>query len=276
MALAQKVLWVEDLNGPDTEKEMLDNAHAIGATSLCIRTVSTILAASIPRYKSDLGFKVYGWRYPQSIDRGAVNNSDTKPPNNSFAPNEATYVVNTLIPAGLDGYIMDIESANGQGNPTPWRDWDRANDPKVKTLAINYAQALRKAADTCGRPFLLGFTSHANAFNIYKGTPWEPFIDASDVLFPQTYWRYWNTDLKPPAPSIENGGTPKSAVAVGYADYSQWGKLIIPLGGEMFVALKGEMAAFGQELSNRGITEGHFYTSTAKINPVVLGEIKAL
>ena len=125
---------------------------------------------------------------------------------------------------------------------------------------------------------MLGFTSHANAFNIYPGTPWDPFINASDVLFPQSYWRMW-VDAKPgkPAhPTDENGGTPKSAMDVSFADYSQRGKPIIPIGGEMFPAKAGEMTAFGQELSKRGITEGHFYTSTDNINPGVLGEIKAL
>jgi len=205
-------------------------------------------------------------------------NSSPNPPYNSYATSEAAYVVNTLIPAGLDGYIMDIESANGHGNPTPWRDWDRKNDAALKTLAASYAQTLRKAADTCGRPFLLGFTSHANAFNIYPGTPWEPFIEASDVLFPQSYWRMWvdAQENTPAHPVEENGGTPKSAVAVSYADYAQWNKPIIPIGGEMFPAKIGEMALFGQELSKRGITEGHFYTSTANIDVNVLSEIRAL
>jgi hypothetical protein len=86
----------------------------------------------------------------------------------------------------------------------------------------------------------------------------------------------WDDNKKPPGPKDENGGTPKSAMDVSLLDYGKWGKPIIPIGGEMFVALKGEMQAFGQELNNRGITEGHFYTSAANINPVVLSEIKAL
>jgi hypothetical protein len=272
MALARKVLWVEDLDG--AEKEMLDNAAAIGATVLCIRTTSKTLATSIAQYKAN-GLKVYGWRYPQTQDRGQAYNSNKNPPNNSFATTEAAYVVNTLIPAGLDGYIMDIESDNNKATPHPWLDWDR-KDIDLKSLATSYANTLRQAADHCGRPFVLGFTSHANAFNNYQGTPWQPFIDVSDVLMPQTYWRFWNTDVTPAAPAPENGGTPQSAVAAGYTNYSQWKKPIIPIGGEMFVALKGEMTTFGQELSARGVTEGHFYTSTANINPDVLKDIKAL
>ena len=61
MNLTTKVLWVEELDGPNTEKQMLDNAHAIAAKVLCIRTMSTYLATAIQRYKNDLGFKVYGW-----------------------------------------------------------------------------------------------------------------------------------------------------------------------------------------------------------------------
>jgi hypothetical protein len=276
MPLAQKYLWVEDLDGPNTEKEMLDNATAIGATGLSIRTMSTYLEKAIPRYKA-LGYKVYGWRYPQCIDRGTAYNSAQNPPNNPYATTEAAYVINTLIPAGLDGYIMDIESDNSKTKPQPWRDWDQ-KDPSgaIAKLAGNYANALRKAADTCGRPFMLGFTSHANAFNIYQGTPWKPFIDASDALFPQSYWGMWDDGDNPPHPVVENGGTPKSAMDVSWADYAQWKKPIIPIGGEMFISKKGDMAAFGDELSKRGITEGHFYTSTANINPDVLKDIKAL
>jgi hypothetical protein len=277
MVLGKKFLWAETLDGPNTEKEMLGNAKAIGATGLCIRTMSTYLEKAIPRYQA-MGYKVYGWRYPQSIDLGPHNNSGPIPPGNSYATNEAAYVINTLIPAGLDGYIMDIESANGPGNPTPWRDWDRKNDAGLKTLATNYVGALRKAADTCGRSFLLGFTSHANAFNIYPGTPWQPFISASDVLYPQSYWRRWvdATATKPAHPVDENGAAPKSALDVSFADYAQWGKPIIPIAGEMFPAKVGEMAAFGAELTKRGISEGHFYTSTANIDANVLSEIKAL
>jgi hypothetical protein len=270
MALQTKVLWVEDFDTNADQAQVLQQASATGATILCIRTISTKLAGLIPGLKVK-GFKVYGWRYPQTEDRGVANNSDSNPPNNSYAPKEAAYVINTLIKAGLDGYIMDIESDNDKKKPQPWRDWDR-KDIDLTSLATNYANALRTAANNCGRPFVLGFTSHANAFNIYPGTPWKPFIDVSDVMLPQSYWRYLDGATKTP----ENGNTPASAMDISYADYSAWGKKIIPIGGEMSCCLPGEMKAFGALLAAKGITEGHFYTSTDHIDPGVLAEIKAL
>jgi len=270
VVLQTKVLWVEDLETDSDKTQILQQAVAIGASVLCIRTISTKLAGLIPELKGK-GFKVYGWRYPQTEDRGAAYNSDSNPPNNSYAPAGAAYVVNTLIKAGLDGYIMDIESDNDKNNPQPWRDWDR-KDIDLTSLATNYANALRAGANNCGRPFALGFTSHANAFNIYPGTPWKPFIDVSDVIMPQSYWRFLDGNTKTP----ENGNTPASAMSISYADYSQWGKKIIPIGGEMLCCNPGEMTAFGALLAAKGITEGHFYTSTDNIDPKVLAEIKAL
>ena len=60
---------------------------------------------------------------PQTENTGG--NSDPNPPNNSYAPNEAACVANTLIPAGLDGYIMDIESDDNKTAPHPWLDCDK-------------------------------------------------------------------------------------------------------------------------------------------------------
>ncbi len=265
--LKTKALWVEDLDTPAEQAEMLQQAAAIGANMLCVRTNSALLHGLIPTLKGQ-GFKVYGWRYPQTENTGG--NSSPNPPNNSYAPNEAAYVANTLIPAGLDGYIMDIESDDNKTAPHPWLDCDRT-DRNLTQLATDYANTLKSAGANCGRSFVLGLTSHANAFNIYPGTPWKPFIDVSDVLMPQAYWRFDDGNCV-----TENGGTPTSAISISYADYSQWRVPILPIGGEMKCSTGAEMTSFGQLIAVKGITEGHFYTSTDNIPQEVFAAIKVL
>src|SRR5437868_902541 len=109
MALAIKGLWVEDLD--NNQGRVLQHITDTGANLLCIRTTASSLEGLIPTYRQ-MGLKVYGWRWPHVFPRvkddPAVWTSEIK------------RVVHDLIPAGLDGYVFDIESDE---NKLP-QDWD--------------------------------------------------------------------------------------------------------------------------------------------------------
>ena len=104
-----------------------------------------------------------------------------------YAIDEANYVAQTLIPAGLDGYIVDPESENDGG----YNDWNRTNLPiPVAQLATSFCQIIRSAAQTEGSPsFLFGITSGGNYPATLANLPRQQFVSASDAVFPQIYWR---------------------------------------------------------------------------------------
>src|SRR5262249_15847874 len=72
------------------------HAQAMGAEAVVIRTTSDRLATSMARFQA-AGMKVYAWRWP-----AVVKNQGGR-----YAIDEANYVAQTLIPAGLGGYIVD-------------------------------------------------------------------------------------------------------------------------------------------------------------------------
>jgi hypothetical protein len=94
----------------------------------------------------------------------------------------ADYVASVLIPAGLDGYIVDPESDKAGDN----NDW---NQTSLAPIAKEFCSTIRTAAQ--GKPFLFGTTSGC----IYPSPqekpniPWSEFFGASDALYPQCYWR---------------------------------------------------------------------------------------
>jgi hypothetical protein len=281
MPLGTKALWVEDLDILADQKLMMQQVAAIGANMVCIRTTSKLLLGLLPALKQQLKLKVYGWRYP-SVEPNDPHPNPTKP-TAGYVIDEANYVAQTLIPGGIDGYIQDIESHNTKPtpqnpHPTKSKDWDRT-DMNLLPLASNWAKIIKTAATNSHRPFMIGFTSHANCFNIYPGTPWEPFIEISDVLFPQAYWSYMDSKLGCCArenKDASGNSSPASALDISYADYKQRKKPIIPIGGEMLCSTADEIREFGSLLAARNITEGHFYTSATHIKPEVLAQIKSL
>src|SRR5260370_5173957 len=101
MALKSKFLWIVKMNSESAETAFAKHALAIGATGVCIRTSSTRFPQTIGRFKK-LGMTVYAWRWPQSV------------PSKAMA--EAKLVATKLIPAGLDGYVADPESAGPRPN----------------------------------------------------------------------------------------------------------------------------------------------------------------
>src|SRR5262249_55008806 len=174
-----KALWAEDLDDQTDEDRIFGHAQAMGAEAVVIRTTSDRLATSMARFQA-AGMKVYAWRWP-----AVVKNQGGR-----YAIDEANYVAQTLIPAGLDGYIVDPESENDEG----YNDWNRTNLPiPVAQLATSFCQIIRSAAQTEGRPsFLFGITSGGNYQATLANLPWQQFVSASDAVFPQIYWRARN------------------------------------------------------------------------------------
>jgi hypothetical protein len=252
MALAKKVLWIVNMNSQTTETAFSKHALAIGATTVCIRTSSTLFPGTIKRFH-DLGMKVYAWRWP--------------PANQSGAMKEAGNVATKLIPAGLDGYIVDPESDKAGAS----NDWNQA---QLAPLAAQFCAKIKGAAPPS---FVFGTTSGCSypAPNGKPDIPWQQFFSASDVLLPQTYWRWTNDKGK-----VENinGGTPAKAIAKGVPAWKakSLGKPIGPMAGEVDVVTATEIAAYGTQLQTMGVTEGHFYTDNGKIPVPNLAAMKAL
>jgi hypothetical protein len=254
MALARKVLWIVNMNSDAVETAFSKHAMAIGATTVCIRTSSTRFPDTIKRFHA-LGMKVYAWRWPPASTAGAQK--------------EADRVAGVLVPAGLDGYIVDPES----DTPGAANDWNR---PGLGPLAAQFCATIKKAAPAS---FVFGTTSGC-AYPAPKGKPnipWTEFFTASDILLPQTYWRWTNPTTGQKGQKI-NGGTPAAAIAKGLPAWQpkSLGKPIVPMAGEVDVVTDAEIAAFGVELQKLNVTEGHFYTDNGQIPVLNLAAMKKL
>lgn len=252
MALNKKVLWIVNMDTQAVENLFVQHARSAGINTLCIRTSTNRLPGSIAALNAQ-GFEVYAWRWPSS--------------NSLSAMAEASKVATLLIPAGLKGYIVDPES----DNPGASNDWNQAG---LGHLAHSFCATIRNAAPA---GFRFGTTSGC-AYPSPGGKPnipWSEFFSASDALFPQTYWRWTASGGR--RQNI-NGGTPANAITRGMNAWSPQaqGKPIIPMAGEIDVITAAEIAAYGQELTNRGITEGHFYADSPKVPAANLAAINAL
>jgi hypothetical protein len=254
MALASKVLWIVDMKSDAIETAFAKHALAIGATAVCVRTSSKRLPDAIKRFH-DIGIKVLAWRWPPASKAGAEN--------------EANNVAKNLIPAGLDGYVVDPESDKaGAAN-----DWNRQ---QCAPIAARFCTIIKNAAPA---NFVFGTTSGCAypAPNMKPNIPWKEFFAASDALLPQTYWRWTNPTTGQSGQQI-NGGTPAAAIAKGVPAWKakSLGKPIVPMAGEVDVVTEKEIAAYGVELQKMGVNEGHFYTDNGKISVANLAAMKAL
>src|SRR5690349_675649 len=169
MALARKVLWIVNMNTDAAETAFAKHALAIGATTVCIRTSSSRLPGAIKRFH-EIGMSVYAWRWPPASKTGSQK--------------EAVNVATNLIPAGLDGYVVDPESDKAGAS----NDWNRA---ELAPIAAQFCNTIKAAAPAS---FIFGTTSGC-AYPAPKqkpNIPWKEFFTASDVLLPQTYWRWTN------------------------------------------------------------------------------------
>lgn len=241
------------MNTDAAETRFSKHALAINATGVCIRTSSTRLPDAIERFH-DLGMKVYAWRWPPSSRAGAMREADN--------------VASNLIPAGLDGYIVDPESdKKGASN-----DWNQAS---LAELAADFCKTIKDAAP---KSFAFGTTSGCAypAAGQKPNIPWKEFFTASDVLLPQTYWRWTNPTTGQAGQKI-NGGNPDAAIAKGVPAWKAkgLGKVILPMAGEIDVVTTDEIADYGKAMDKMGLKEGHFYTD-GDISVVNLAAIKAL
>jgi hypothetical protein len=274
MPFKTKALWVEDLDTTAVQARVMQHANTIGANLLCVRTTSPLLQNLIQTFHT-AGMRVYGWMWTSVISNQAQHR---------YACDEAKHVATNLIPNGLDGYIFDVESDDG--NPPTAHDWDRRDVEDLTALANIYANTIEDAFVRRGKPYRLGMTSHARGFSNYPGIPWHPFLDVSDTLYPQTYWRYDGGSFPHKKPVDEGGdphsgqgkGTPDQAVINGYTDYAPKGKPIIPIAGELGCATAVEMTRYGQLITARGAAEAHFYVDVddTYLNPGVLQAMAAI
>jgi hypothetical protein len=245
------------------EKRFTQHAQAADADTVCIRTDSPQLPGAIGGFHQ-LGMKVWGWRWPGVIP----GNTGTY-----TALRQAQHVVDTLIPAGLDGYIVDPESDKAGDN----NDW---NQKKLAPVAQQFCQILRAGA--MGKPFMIGTTSGCT-YPAPTGKPDIPFAEffvGSDALYPQTYWRAMQYDKKlgKDVPTNIHGGAPAESMKRGWAAWSPGclGKPIMPMAGEINLATPQEIADYGAELVKRNVSEANFYTDETDVKPEVLAAIKAL
>jgi hypothetical protein len=259
-SFARKVLWIVTMNEA-AESRLLDHARASGANAVCIRTDNKRLPDAIGRFKQG-GFKTYAWRWPA-----------VKPQPNStthyYAKDEAQYVVDKLIPAGLDGYIMDPESESD----SPRNDW---NSTSLKPLAEFFCKTIRDGATAAGLAnFAFGVTSGCDYATSRKKMPWDVFAATSDALFPQTYWRWTNGKGK--VQNI-NGGTPDKAADKGLTSWRHIanGKPIILMAGETDVIKVDEIPLYAARVRQEGLDQYHFYADNASVSQEKCTAIKAI
>ncbi len=262
-SFANKALWAEDLDNQSDEDRIFNHAQAMGAGAVVIRTTSDRLAGSMKRFQ-DAGMQVYAWRWP-----AVVRNQGGR-----YAPDEADFVAQTLIPAGLDGYVVDPESEPG----SPQNDWNRTDLPvPARQLAIDFCKTIRSAAQAHGNTnFLFGITSGGNYPATKQHLPWSEFVAASDAVFPQVYWRARGTHN---ACGTVRDGTPDTNFA---ADLPSWrsisqGKPIIPMAGEISCVLNvSELTAFAQRARAENLPAMHLYVDDDSVTSLLCSAIKSL
>jgi hypothetical protein len=248
---ARKVLWIVSMSQP-AEKRLLGHAQACGVGAVCIRTDNRRLLGAIGRFH-DKRIKVYGWRWPAVKP---IPGSKT----HYYALDEAQYVAQQAIPAGLDGYIIDPESeANSRNN-----NW---NNKKLQSLAHSFCATIRHAANEAGRAdFVFGVTSGCDYATSRKSMPWAEFVAASDALFPQTYWRWTN----PTTGKVQNinGGRPDRSIDKGLASWRKVanGKPIIPMAGEIDVIGVDEIPAYAAKIRAERLDFYHFYADSSGLS----------
>lgn len=264
MAFANKGLWAENMDDQGDQDRIYHNAQLMGAGAVAIRTTSNILPASIARFHT-ANMQVYAWRWP-----AVVQNAGGR-----YAIDEANYVAQTLIPAGLDGYIVDPESESDDG---AYNDWDRTDTPVPLTqLATAFCQIIRSAAQAAGKNnFLFGITSGGNYPATLHNLPWQQFVAASDAVFPQLYWRARDGN---DVCRLVRDGTPKTAFDTCLPSWRAiaQGKPIIPIAGEIScVSDVAEISAFGARAVAEHLPTMHFYTDDPRLAANVCGAIKIL
>jgi len=255
-----KVLWTVDMGTAARQAQLLADAQAIGATVVCIRSDNVLLPGAIPTFHA-AGIAVRAWRWP-----AVMPGPHTAP--HYYAMDEAAYITGTLMPAGLDGYIIDAESDPG----SPINAWD---GPGTTALANAFCNAITGAVaagtPTCPGPFTFGVTAGCRQPSNNPGIPWAVFAAACDAVYPQAYWR-----AALPAVTAINGGTPALAQARAIAAWTPiaGGDTIRCMAGELNLVTAAEITGYGAACA--GQDELHFYTDVPGIDPGVLAAANAL
>jgi hypothetical protein len=235
--MTKKTLWI--VNG--AQNDLLAHAQKIGAQAVAIRTDNHWLKDSIPVFHR-AGINVYGWRWP-----GVKPSND---PPNYFAPDQAKFVVDFLIPAGLDGYIADIES---DGSAAPNRDW---NSRTLAPMAAAFASTIKTAGVAKKSDFLFGLTSGFDFPTAYPHIPWDAFLASCDAVYPQVYWRG-------DGGAVQAGGTAQTAYTRSWASWKvlELGtRPIIPIIGQIAHITPQSMADFKAIMTAKSMDEVHFYS----------------
>jgi hypothetical protein len=209
---------------------------------VCIRTDIGWLPNAIAEFKKNK-IAVYGWRWP------AIYHVDKIP--HYFAEEEAKYVVDTLIPAGLDGYIVDAES---DGPKKPEREWD-SGDIDTRTLADAFCASIKKAGMNAKPDFLFGMTSGGTYPKAFPGIPWAAFVPASRALYPQVYW--YKDKKKFPTRS-----TPQDSynTCIPLWNKVAAGKPLVPVIGEIASVTAQEIGSYSAIIAANKLSEVHLYT----------------
>ena len=254
-----KTLWAVSM---DAAGEALLMRHAIAAkaTIVCVRSNNARLLGAIDRFHA-AGIKVYAWRWPAAVRVASSTHY--------FATDEAAFVVDHLIPNGLDGYVADPESDHA-GDIIDW------NHLALAPLARSFCRSILAGAAAAGRAdFVFGVTSGCGYPLTKPNIPWSEFVKVSGLLLPQTYWRWTNNDGH--VQGI-NGGTPDAAIDKGASAWSgiSGDKLVIPMAGEIDVATAPEIAAYGARLRALGLRQAHFYADGDGVPESVLSAIADL
>jgi hypothetical protein len=256
-----KVLWTVDMSTAALQAALLADAQAAGATIVCIRSDNATLPAAIAPFHA-AGISVWAWRWPAVLPgpHGAPH---------YYAIDEANYVVGVLMPAGLDGYVADIES----DGPGQVNDWDAgAHQPLAANFCNLITGAVAAGAPTCPGPFRFGLTAGCVQPTNNRNIPWATFVAASDTLYPQTYWRAALAG----GPTDIHGGTPQSSRAKALTAWGpiSGGKPIIGMAGEIDLATPAEIAGYGAITG--GQAEQHFYADGPAVTAPILTAIAAL
>ena len=234
MASANKVLWIVTLDDVDA---FLQQARAVGATKVAIRTRNKNFDESIPRFH-DAGIEVLGWRFPPVVRDKALA--------------QAAQVVE-LMKIGLDGFIVDPE-----GDANPGINWDQTG---LEDLAQEFCDTIRNAFPDK----LFGTTSDHRALRTYPNLPFATFFKNSDKVYPQSYWRMATAQ----GPKPVGKGHPRLNYNVGLEAYVEAGAAlenIIPIAGEIALARDGEIEEYAAAASENNVDDLQFYTFDAEEN----------
>ena len=238
-----KVLWVVNL---PSIHALVQQAQSVKATAVAIRTTANNFGESIPAFH-DEGIQVLGWRFPPTV--------------RSIALDQAQHVVE-LMQLELDGFIVDPE-----GHEKSSLNWDQ---PGLADLAEQYCTIIRTAFP--GK--LFGTTSDHRAARVYPRLTWEAFINNSDKVYPQAYWRM-QTDH---GPRPVGKGRPQPNYDVALSAWEQVGAeagKIIPMAGEIALAKQGEIESYVAAAATNGVNELHFYAADEGVPMSVFQSIAA-